>query len=1144
MIGYASYTVHYDEIELEEAGVYRRNLKEIMNNGIQDVTTTSNTYFVYGDWPVIEENLAGKTDYGVGAPSSHLSVYTQALLAGIDPEQEAKLVGLDEAVITSGGSRYFDEEDSSHEGSYSSDMSYIGFPVIVSNHAFDDKQVEFTIERLDIPFERSTANDVLESIKENGGSEYLETMEGHDATHYSYTSEEAFSLLVSSITGIDPETEEPLETHEEDEVETGEVHDEAGWMNFRASPLEYRPVTSPFENQWPYAYQVQPIQNDVDSTPAFVETESFREPKVFGEDSSDWPRIRPEWIGFYDPSELSISMDPLNELPMETYRPATAELVIDANNEPVNPSQTLKPTDNPYDFLTNPPNMLTTIDAAEEILGEEPIAAIRVKVAGVADMSENAQGILERVAQEIESETGLMTDITLGSSPQPTLTHVPAINDEEEIGWLQQPWVNIGSSISIFRESTIGYFGIILSVIAVAVIYVWASALVSLLARRKEFATLLSIGWRPGQLSRLLFTESFLLGSFVAMISWMMLGYIYLSTDAVISPVRFLLTGFIGFAIYLLGAVLPMIATRNISPYEAMRTGEISKAGKRIFRTRGLFSMGFNHFIGKWKRSLLSIIAIALPTGLLALFLHITFRLQGVMYTTWLGQYTALEVGAVHYAAIIVALIMAVLTTAEIMWQNIAERQKEIALLKAVGWKNGSIRMLIWSEGLLSGIAASVIGLAFAFSMMWGLFGEFPTAEITFILSTGFIPVIIGIIGTIIPAERAVSIHPTQGIGGRYSNTKSSEKVLKGVVASAGIALFSGFVYMMIQVVPEMTEQAQSSDMDIHVTPTAGDVGEVSRDREDAVSDVKEVEAGSEEIDIEEEYPNRGITEDRYLDILEPGENYSGFFADFYANEVKSSLKEPEEGFVTVAVEFTFKNLEVRPQEMNAEENFTLRSSGDPFADIYEPEEITVIESEGWDEEEGWLDPEGEITAVMEFEAAEQEEGFLFHFIASGYGRGILIVLSQEEAESDTEWNSGAGSNGDYFEVLKEGEDIQEHYNVLSYIATEVESEAPSAEEGMKNIAIEFTFDILDNMSYDVRPDRSFSLLTDEEEFQPTDVIMLEAKEWEDAQWLRGHRGGYMRAVLEFVVPDTVENYGLRLRTSGFGTNGVLVKFE
>src|SRR5690625_854662 len=118
-----------------------------MKNGIEDVRRSNNSSVIYGDWPAIEENPDGQTDCGVGARSSHVSVFTQAVREGIDPEQEAKLVGLDEAVVTSGDSRYFEEEDSSHEGSYASDMNYIGLPVIVSNHAFDDKQVEFTIER-------------------------------------------------------------------------------------------------------------------------------------------------------------------------------------------------------------------------------------------------------------------------------------------------------------------------------------------------------------------------------------------------------------------------------------------------------------------------------------------------------------------------------------------------------------------------------------------------------------------------------------------------------------------------------------------------------------------------------------------------------------------------------------------------------------------------------------------------------------------------------------------------------------------------------------------------------------------------------------------------------------------------------------
>src|SRR5699024_6332297 len=270
----------------------------------------------------------------------------------------------------------------------------------------------------------------------------------------------------------------------------------------------------------------------------------------------------------------------------------------------------------------------------------------------------------------------------------------------------------------------------------------------------------LAVGWRPNQLSKLLLYESTILGTFVAVVSWLMLTYVYLMEEANIDPSRFLLTGLAGFIVYLLGAVFPSLLVRHIAPYEAMRTAEISKTGTRVLRTKGLISMAFNHFIGKWKRSLLSIVSIALPTSLLAVFLFVTYRLKGVMYTTLLGQYTALEVGPVQYTAIVVALIIAILTTAEIMWQNIAEREQEIALLKAIGWKNRHVRILVLIEGIVSGIIAATLSLGLALGLTWMLYGHIPMKDIQFILLTGLIPIVIGFIGTIFPSERAVGISP------------------------------------------------------------------------------------------------------------------------------------------------------------------------------------------------------------------------------------------------------------------------------------------------------------------------------------------------------------------------------------------------
>lgn len=801
MIGSADYPVKLTDIELEETGIYRVHTEFISHSGVKELSTAGNSYDVVGDWDVLHENLAHEIRFNtyLGADLKFLTTMRSMLFAGIDPEQEAKLVGLDESIIELGGGRYFTSEDHStnellgDEGQADEDkIVETTLPVIISNFAFTDKTTNITIERLDLPINREIANDVIDEIEENGGSDYLDTVEGKIIQKFSYTDEESFTNLINSISGVDIETGEDfpenhlnLNLYSEGRGDTHLLH--------RPSPLQYQVATSPFPDRWPFAYQIETYTH----AGTDFSMEQFRPMNTFEMDKL--PRIKPKWIGFYDPLQLTISKDPTNELPMETYRPATAELVLDANQEPVNPPVQLKPIDDPFGFLTNSPTMLTTIEAAANILGDEPISSIRIKVAGVSDLTEESQKLLEQVAKTIENETGLLTDITLGSSPQPALTHVPAVFNQEELGWIQQPWVKIGSAITIFRETKIGYSGLIVSVIAVAIVYVWASSLVSLLARRKEFAVLLAVGWRPNQLSRLLFLESTILGLFVATVAWMMLGFVYVSGDAVLSPLRFLLTGVFGFIVYLLGAVIPALLARNISPYETMRTGEISNTSKRLLKTKGLLSMAFNHFIGKWRRSLLSVVAISLPTSLLALFLYITIRLKGVMYTTWLGQYVALEVGPVHYIAMIVALVIAILTTAEIMWQNISERQQEIALLKAVGWKNRNVRLLILTEGMFSGLFAAVIGLSLALGMVWTLYGAFATEELLFILATGIVPIIIGVIGTIFPAEKAVRISPTQGMGGNYSNRKVVEKRLKWILITALLLLGGGLVYTVIQ---------------------------------------------------------------------------------------------------------------------------------------------------------------------------------------------------------------------------------------------------------------------------------------------------------------------------------------------------------
>lgn len=777
MIGYLLFSIDLEELELEGNGIYRLVTEEINNIGIKEKRNVTTTYFTRGNNEVIQEKfIETGGDYFLGIPYETYSTTWTVLLAGIDPEQEAKLVGLDQAIVPVGTSRYFTDDDISKNIVLNEDAVESGdleiysssIPVIVSSQTYTDYLANYTIEKLDLPFDDiETAKETLAMVEEQGGEEYLDKVKGKTVQTFSYSDKEIYARLINSLSGFHLETGEPY------------IENHLGYLDiplvYKPSGLKYKEVTSPFPEKWPYAFELQKVVYDPER-----QIEGFREQIEYEWQDSGQPlMIQPNWIGLYDPGKLNISKDPLNELPMETYRPATAELVIDENLKPINPPEVLNPDIDLYSFLGNPPTMLTTLEAAELIAGEKPISAIRVKVAGVEELNEESQQKLEKIAAEIEEKTGLETDITLGSSPHFTLVRVPPINNDDALGWFQQPWIKLGSSITIFKEAKVGYSILIFCVVAVAILYVWAMSLVSLLTRRKEFAILLAVGWRPGQLSKLLFVEATILGSLAALISWVMLGLVYLTEEVHVSLPRFLLTGCLGLVIYLIGAVIPALLVRKISPMEAIRTGEISTTSKRVLKTNGIFSMAINHFLGKWKRNVLSIIAIAMPANLLALFLYITISLQGIMYTTLLGQYVAMEVGHVHYIAVSVALLIAILTTMEIMWQNISERSQEIALLKAIGWKNRSVRILVWTEGVIIGLGASLLTISGTLGVLMTQYSQLATEILVSILFTGLIPTIVALIASIIPAERAASISPVEGLKGQYTNQKIIEHRMK-----------------------------------------------------------------------------------------------------------------------------------------------------------------------------------------------------------------------------------------------------------------------------------------------------------------------------------------------------------------------------
>ena len=1106
MIGYSDYTVAFgDATNLLEPGIYRRKMTQQINNGLSIEEEHSDYYFTY---PNDVWNYFGKDgSYGTGAPLTDYTVHSIVLLAAIDPEQENKLIGLENAIVQKGSSRYFNETDRYHMVDRQGNKLH-EIPIIVNAQNFVDTTTTISFERVNIPFTRENANETMEEIREKGGGDYLETLETTVVEQKEWSQEEIFQKFVSNTTGVDWETGEEVAT-------TSQAFDPNHVIGiaFKPNPIQFEEMTSPFAERWPFSYQIVPIENGEDAIGRYRNLQTYRVPNLVAEEFIDLPRLNPKFIGFYDASKLKLSMDPTTELPMETYRPATARFVMDSEGNPISPAVDVKPTDDPLDFLTNPPGMLTTLEAAENILGEDPISTIRIKVAGVSALNEDSQQILERVAKEIEEKTGLITDITLGSSPQLALTYVPGLNGEESIGWIEQPWVNIGSAISIFKEANIGFITLMISVVVVAITYVWSASIVNVLARRKEFAVLLAIGWRPSQLNRMLLIEGVLIGLFATSISWFILGIISVTSSDAVTPVRFLLTGVFALTVYIIGALLPMNIVRKISPYEAMREGEITVNGRRIVRANSIYAIAANHFLTKWKRSFLSVLAIALPSTLLAVFLYITVRMQGVMFTSLLGEYVAFEVGTFHYVAIAIALLIALLTTAEINWQNVSERQQEIGILQAIGWRRDSIRKLILAEGLYTGIAAMIFVVIVSTGAVFFLYGELTLFGVTLILLSSLVPILTGLIGTLIPAERASRLTPMNGIRGVQKTSVKKEKLLRRGMVVAMAVFITAFGTVMVQAIMKIAD-TENSQVEESYTPTEG-VTATPVSSKSADNSSTEVESS------EADYVNPSLS-DYSFEIssrITSDDLDGGYPRDYFYIEAKKVSDSP------LAIEFTFENREDwMVYYMKPNIHFYIKQNDQ----LIRPKSVEILEVVGMNEENYLVSEEnGMIRAVFTFEDVDPSKQFYFVY-SNGYqtGRGYAIRFDHDSPVANSP-NEEESKKPDYLSLSKSEFDFEFTSKITSDETPEYEFIYYEAKKvGDNPLAIEFTFATRDWVSYSMKPKLHFYIKQNDEKYKPKSVEILEVVGMdEESHYLMSEDGGKIRAVLTFEGVDLSKEF-------------------
>ncbi|MGB9809928.1 MAG: ABC transporter permease, partial [Caldanaerobacter sp.] len=368
IIGWKPIMLSFTSFDFKDSGIYRVILKTKTTDGLKNYSS-SFVYYLFKPssletvkrlYPLLPEEFDKlKEKYGIsfpiksifeayGIPFPDIDFYRQAVLIGaIDPEEEAKLVGLDKRVVKG---RYFSEGDIPKMKETQNGIQEVRIPVLIMNWPFAEISFEQQIEKLKIP--KIDDTELLDILKENGGKKYLDKIPSEKTVfNIKLNPEEIHEMLKEQLL----------------QGTQGQKLVPAGNYYFSPTRVDYSQIESPYKDRWPIALEAKPEEVKIDEKDEWVNlylsgVPSFRPLKVV---SGRGVYLKP--IGFYDVQKLKISKDPLSELPMEQYRPAQAQVVFDDNKAPKNPVVTLKPSGSPLEIITSPPTILTTIESAEAI---------------------------------------------------------------------------------------------------------------------------------------------------------------------------------------------------------------------------------------------------------------------------------------------------------------------------------------------------------------------------------------------------------------------------------------------------------------------------------------------------------------------------------------------------------------------------------------------------------------------------------------------------------------------------------------------------------------------------------------------------------------------------------------------------------
>lgn len=422
--------------------------------------------------------------------------------------------------------------------------------------------------------------------------------------------------------------------------------------------------------------------------------------------------------GVFDPARIR-AFSPLSQVPLGPYDPVAATAANAASRRALTGGRLL-PSLNLGGYVSQPVQLITALAAlpalenrstySGDLHARDPISVIRVRVAGVTGPNPVSLERIREVAQQISVGTGLDVDIVAGSSPVPTIVNLPAGKFGQPALTLSEGWVKKGVAVAILTavdKSSLALFALIL---VACVLFVANSATAAVRGRRHELGVLACLGWTRPRLFGLVLGELSVVGLAAGALGAAAALPLSAALGLHASPARALLAIPVAVAVAVVAGAAPAWLASRAEPVAAARPPVL--AVRRGHHPGGITALALVNVARTPGRATVGALALAVGVAGLTLLTAVTVAFRGVVVGSLLGNAVAVQVRGVDYVAVVATIALGVLAVADMMFVSIRERAAELATIRSFGWRESALARLVVTEGTVIGVIGSLAGAA------------------------------------------------------------------------------------------------------------------------------------------------------------------------------------------------------------------------------------------------------------------------------------------------------------------------------------------------------------------------------------------------------------------------------------------------